>query len=201
MTPIIAPLPYRSPPKNGRRGNRERRELRYKEQTDEQEENRIFQEAPPPAPPVYKGDTADVDALRSGRHNTVPEFSLDSVLHTQAADGEFRLRGTGLEESLLKECQTTVMKQFLDSVFHNTPSIRDKDTGFSSLRLNILAVIYITDRHDSSKALWELQVAKARRWIKQKIRELSGHEDSSLDELENSTLKKLHSRISNEKGC
>lgn len=208
MTQNIAPLPYQSPPKNGRRDNRESRELSYEEQTNEQEENRIFRETPPPAPPVYKGDIADVDALRRRRDNTVPEFSLDNVLHTQAADGEFRLRGTGLEESLLRGCQATVMKQFLDSVFHNTPSIRDKDTGFSSLRINILAVVYITDRHAGSKALWELQVAKARRWIKQKIGELSGREkgslqlqDSSLDELENSIIKELLSRVSNEKDC
>ncbi|GES61252.1 von Willebrand domain protein [Aspergillus terreus] len=208
MTPNIAPLPYQSPPKNGRRDNRESPELSYEEQTDEQEENRIYWEAPPPAPPVYKGDTADVDALQRGRDNTVPEFSLDNVLHTQAADGEFRLRGTGLEESLLKECQATVLGQFLDSIFHNTPSIRDKDAGLSSLHLNILAVISITDRHAGSKALWELQVAKARRWIKQKIGELSGREtgslqlqDSFLDELESSIIKELYSRVSNEKDC
>jgi hypothetical protein len=208
VTPNITPLPYQSPPKNGRRDNSESREFSYEEQADEQEENQIFRVAPPPALPVYKGDTADVDALRRGRYNTVPEFSLDSVLYTQAADGEFRLRDRGLEESLLKECQATVLEQFLESVFHNTPSIRDKDTGFSSLRLNILVVIYITDRHAGSKALWELQVAKARRWIKQKIRELSGREkgslqlqDSSLDKLENSIIKELHSRMSNEKDC
>ncbi|KAL5355009.1 von Willebrand factor type A domain-containing protein [Aspergillus floccosus] len=176
-------------------------------ETDE-EEIQMPPEAPPPAPPVYKEDTADVDALWRGRDNTLPNFLLDNVLHTQAADGEFRLRGTGLEKSLVKECQATVLEQFFESVFHNTQSVRDKDTSFSSLHLNILAVIYITDRHAGSKALWELQIAKARRWIKQKITELSGREngslnvqDNSLDELENAIIKELHSRMSNEKDC
>ncbi|KAH8688884.1 von Willebrand factor type A domain-containing protein [Talaromyces proteolyticus] len=125
-------------------------------------------------------------------------LSLEKILFTQGADGKFHLDGVVLSDALSQQCGTTVLELFLDSIFEDNVSTQ-RGTDFRFLHLNILAVIYITVQHAASKDLWELQVAKARQWIKQKMTELlkdkgdlEKPQEISLEELERSIIKELH---------
>ena len=125
--------------------------------------------------------------------------SLDEILITQAADGEFHLDELMLRNALGHQCKSLVLEQFLGSMSENNPSAQ-MNSELRLLRLNIFAVVYITERHATSKGLWELQVAKARQWIKQKMVELweKGSLEGlpELDMLESLILKELHEKDS-----
>ncbi|KAL4800191.1 hypothetical protein BDV19DRAFT_375878 [Aspergillus venezuelensis] len=135
-----------------------------------------------------------------------PGLSLDNIIYTQTANGEFKLLGTGPNKALLEECQTKALDQFMDSLLHKTTApaqliqIQEQKhdaAKLHSIRLNILAVVYIIDQHPETKALWELQVLKVRGWIRRAIKALLGHENVSeifLDELEASIIEELHSK-------
>ncbi|KAL4955163.1 hypothetical protein BDW69DRAFT_182828 [Aspergillus filifer] len=149
------------------------------------------------------------EAARNGdahEEKPIPEVSLDKILYTQTAGGEFRLCGTGLDRTLLEKCQTNVLEQFMDFPLHKATApaqssqeqvqekgqVQGQDAAMIfSLHLNILAIVYTTDHHANSKALWELQVSKARLWIRQTIKALLGREDAaeiSLEELKGSII-------------
>ncbi|KAL4964926.1 von Willebrand factor type A domain-containing protein [Aspergillus stella-maris] len=139
-----------------------------------------------------------------------PGLSLDNILYTQTANGEFKLLATGLDKALIEKCQTNVLDQFMDSLrqkattqvqstqVHVERQLQEQNTTkLHSLHLNILAVVHITDEHVDSKALWELQDLKARGWIRRTIEALLGHEnvsEISLEELERSIIEELHSK-------
>lgn len=125
--------------------------------------------------------------------------SLHKILFTQAADGKFQLEDSTLSKLLKHKCGTLALEQFQVSMPKNN-LITQTDPDFKILYLNILAVIYITYEHRDSKGLWELQVAKARQWIKQKMAELLEKSDMQeppempLEELEKSIIKELEKK-------
>ncbi|CRG84160.1 hypothetical protein PISL3812_01483 [Talaromyces islandicus] len=126
--------------------------------------------------------------------------TLHEILFTQEADGRFHLHDSVLSDTLSRKCGTMVLERFLDFVFRENGSDQ-RDTEFTYLRLNILAVIYITLQHAASKDLWELQIAKARQWIKQKMTDLLEDKsdleklsEMSLEELERDIIKELNEK-------
>ncbi|KAA8642984.1 hypothetical protein EYZ11_008706 [Aspergillus tanneri] len=125
-------------------------------------------------------------------------LSLDKILLTQEASGKFHLGS--FRHELSRKYGTLALERFLDDMFDNNLSVQ-RSPGFRHLHLNILAVVYITDQHAASKGLWELQVAKARQWIKQKIIELLKEKgdlkelpEISLEDLERSIITELHEK-------
>lgn len=131
------------------------------------------------------------------------QVSLYEILFTQAADGRFHLNDFMLSDALRREGGILALEQFLAFLCEKNPIIQT-DPEFEILCLNIIAVMYIKYQHRVSQSLWELQVAKARQWIKQKMMELlkkSGiHEpEISLEELEGSLIKELEEKSLEEK--
>ena len=125
-------------------------------------------------------------------------ISLHEILFTQAADGRFHLDDSMLSDALRQEGGMLALEQFLDFLSEKNPIIRT-DPEFKILCLNIITVMYITYHHRAFQSLWELQVAKARQWIKQKMMELlkkSGIQEPevSLEELEGSIIKELEEK-------
>ncbi|OQE69855.1 hypothetical protein PENNAL_c0127G05275 [Penicillium nalgiovense] len=98
-------------------------------------------------------------------------LSLSGILYSQGADGEFRLYGTNIQRPLIAEFKTVIH-------FANRSAVSNQHHELHSIDLNVLAVVYITTRHAMLKGLWELQVAKARRWIQQQLAELSRGESN-----------------------
>lgn len=122
---------------------------------------------------------------------------LFDILVTQAANGEFILSEYMLRDFLGPDYESLVLEQFLSSMSENNTSVQE-DPGLVFLRQNILAVVYITHRHVTSKNLWELQVEKARQWIRHKMVEL-WKKDSleglpELEALESLIIKELHEK-------
>ena len=101
-----------------------------------------------------------------------------------------------LSDALRQEYGELALEQSLAFLSEKNPIIRS-DPEFETLCRNILVVVYITYHHRASRSLWELQVTKARQWIKQKMVELlkkSGMQEPpeiSLEELEESIIKVL----------
>lgn len=123
-------------------------------------------------------------------------FHLYGILYTQTADGRFHLDDSMLSDALRQEYGKLALEQSLAFLSEKNPIIRT-DPEFEILCRNILVVVYITYHHRASRSLWELQVAKARQWIKQKMVELlkkSGMQEPpeiSLEELEETIIKVL----------
>jgi hypothetical protein len=130
--------------------------------------------------------------------------SLNEILFTQGAEGQFRLDDFGLlSNALSQKYRTKVLEGFLVSVFKDDYGSARRDTEIMILRFNILVVIYITDQYAASKDLWELQIAKARQWIKQKMTELAKDKSDlekvseiSLEELERDIITELNEKDS-----
>lgn len=125
-------------------------------------------------------------------------ISLYEILITQAADGKFHLEDFTLSDALRWKYGTLALEQSLASMSEKYTIIQT-DPEFEILCLNIIAAMYITYQHRASQSLWELQVAKARQWIKQKMMELlkkSGIQEPevSLEELEGSIIKELEEK-------
>jgi hypothetical protein len=99
-------------------------------------------------------------------------FSLSRILCSQGADGEFRLKGTNIQRPLTAQFKTVIN-------FKNQSPVSNQNQEPHSIDLNVLAIVYITTRHATLKVLWELQVAKARRWIQRKLAELLPPEGES----------------------
>ena len=126
-------------------------------------------------------------------------ISLYEILFTQTADGRFHLDDLMLSDALRQEYGELALEQSLAFLSEKNPIIRS-DPEFETLCRNILVVVYITYHHRASRSLWELQVIKARQWIKQKMTELfkksSMQEppEVSLEELEESIIKELENK-------
>ena len=127
------------------------------------------------------------------------KISLYEILFTQTADGRFHLDDLMLSDALRQEYGELALEQSLAFLSEKNPIIRS-DPEFETLCRNILVVVYITYHHRASRSLWELQVTKARQWIKQKMVELlkkSGMQEPpeiSLEELEESIIKELENK-------
>jgi hypothetical protein len=127
---------------------------------------------------AYSPDGTNAYGARRHCHGrSVPEdptniFSLSRILYSQGADGEFRLYGTNIQRPLIAQFKTVIH-------FANQSPVSNQHHELRSVDLNVLAVVYITIRHATLKGLWELQVAKARRWIQQQLAELLSHGDES----------------------
>ena len=127
------------------------------------------------------------------------QISLYEILFTQTADGRFHLDDLMLSDALRQEYGELALEQSLAFLSEKNPIIRS-DPEFETLCRNILVVVYITYHHRASRSLWELQVIKARQWIKQKMTELfkkSGMQEPpevSLEELEESIIKELENK-------
>ncbi|KAJ6009880.1 von Willebrand factor type A domain-containing protein [Penicillium canescens] len=129
-------------------------------------------------PQMYGASVGPVSEDNSPRATpAVPEdptniLSLSRILYSQGADGEFRLYGTNIQRALITQFKTVIP-------FANQSPVSNRHHKLRSVDLNVLAVVYITTRHATLKGLWELQVAKARRWIQQQLAELSSLGDES----------------------
>ncbi|KAJ5480023.1 hypothetical protein N7530_005532 [Penicillium desertorum] len=127
---------------------------------------------PPRATPIVPEDPTDI-------------FSLSQILYSQGADGEFRLYGTNLQRPLIAQFKTVIHVA-------SQPAVSKQHHELHSVDLNVLAVVYITIRYATLKGLWELQVAKARRWIQQQLAELSrGESNPTGQEFPEMALEKL----------
>jgi hypothetical protein len=124
---------------------------------------------------------------------TPSEFPpLETILRAQQADGQFSFLGRPFTRALREKYNSTTLQEFLSS------SIGRRQPMRSRLIDNIIIVVHITHEHAASKALWELQVAKAQQWIKRTIIELlkmSGDAEetteTSLEELGESILEEM----------
>ncbi|KAK1148375.1 hypothetical protein N8T08_010186 [Aspergillus melleus] len=112
---------------------------------------------------------------------TQPELNLSRVLYLQAANGDMRVEGSAIEAQLLAEFQPQVtedMSKFLASM-----SVK-LETMERAFLLNILAVIYVTVRCVESKGLWEMQITKARRFLKKRLEAAGGIDtEAALEQL------------------
>lgn len=106
---------------------------------------------------------------KEGLANPTDLFSLSRILCSQAADGEFRLCGTNLQGPLIEQFKAVIH-------FRTQSPIYSQDHKSHSIDLGVLAIVYIITRHATFKGLWELQVEKARRWIKRMLVELLPHD-------------------------
>lgn len=121
---------------------------------------------------------------------TQPELNLSRVLYLQAANGDMRVDGSATEAQLLAEFQPQVtedMSKFLASI---SVKLETMERAFS---LNILAVVYVTVKCVESKGLWEMQITKARRFLKKRLEEAAAGIDSeaALEQLESMAQQEL----------
>jgi hypothetical protein len=127
--------------------------------------------------------------------------SLDTILRVQQADGKFNIVSGSVRSALKQKYKYKALRMFLRSRFGRKSSAMG--LRLCELAYNICVVVYITHEYAPSKALWELQVAKARQWVKRTIIEwlkesgdseqtleisLEKSADSMLDEMEKVVL-------------
>jgi hypothetical protein len=127
--------------------------------------------------------------------------SLDTILRVQRADGKFNIISGSFRSALKQKYKYKALRMFLRSRFGRKSSAMG--LRLCELAYNICVVVYITHEYAPSKALWELQVAKARQWVKRTIIEwlkesgdseqtleisLEKSADSMLDEMEKVVL-------------
>ncbi|GFF41897.1 hypothetical protein IFM58399_06424 [Aspergillus lentulus] len=129
------------------------------------------------------GERSPDRELRDPDHPRPPDFpSLDTILRVQQADGEFNIFSVSFRSALKQKYKYKALRKFLRSKFVRKSSAMG--LRLCELAYNICVVVYISHEHASSKALWELQVAKARQWIKRTIIELlteSGDSEKTLE--------------------
>ncbi|EAW25597.1 VIT and vWA domain-containing protein [Aspergillus fischeri NRRL 181] len=92
---------------------------------------------------------------------------LDRILRMQQADGKFLVVSSSFRSALNQKYEHKALRQFLTSRFGRKSLAMG--LRLCQLAYNVCLVVYITHEYASSKALWELQVAKARQWIKRII--------------------------------
>ncbi|RHZ68711.1 hypothetical protein CDV55_103659 [Aspergillus turcosus] len=126
--------------------------------------------------------------VRDPDHTPPLEFpALETILRVQQADGKFNFLSSSFM-SALRQKYGNALEEFLNSRFdRESQATRSR---VAELSYNILTVVYITDEHDASKPLWELQVAKAQQWIERTIVELL-KESGDAEETPEILLKKL----------
>ncbi|KAJ5579733.1 uncharacterized protein N7459_005718 [Penicillium hispanicum] len=134
------------------------------------------------------GESTVYSMPRSNLHDpdsTLPEFpAMETILRKQRADGTFSFFSRSFTSFLRKKYDSNALEKLLDSKFNRQS--QPARWPLTELSYNILAVVYITREHAASKALWELQVEKARQWIKRMIVGLlkgSGDSEESLEML------------------
>jgi hypothetical protein len=143
------------------------------------------------------GERSLVGELRDPDHPRPSDFpSLDIILRVQQADGKFNIVSGFFKSALRQKYKYKSLRKFLTSRFGRISSAMR--LRHCELAYNICLVVYITHEYASSKALWELQVAKARQWIKWMIIEWlkeSGDSEEklniSLEESAESMLEKM----------
>ncbi|PLN83877.1 vault protein inter-alpha-trypsin domain-domain-containing protein [Aspergillus taichungensis] len=123
--------------------------------------------------------------------------TLDMILCLQEADGEFNAINQSFVMVLGQKYRSEIIENFLKARLDHLSSASGLH-AVERLRCNFLIVIHIIYEHAASKALWELQIAKARRWINQTFLELSKEDNASeesikgpLEELELSVMTEL----------
>ncbi|RLM00033.1 hypothetical protein CFD26_107961 [Aspergillus turcosus] len=133
--------------------------------------------------------------VRDPDHTPPLEFpALETILRVQQADGKFNFLSSSFM-SALRQKYGNALEEFLNSRFdRESQATRSR---VAELSYNILTVVYITDEHDASKPLWELQVAKAQQWIERTIVELL-KESGDAEERAEILLKKLVDSIREE---
>ncbi|KAF7122775.1 hypothetical protein CNMCM5793_000885 [Aspergillus hiratsukae] len=139
--------------------------------------------------------------VRDPEHTPPSDFpALETILRAQQADGKFNFHGRSFISALKEKYDSNALEEFLKSRFNRESQATS--SRLAELSYNILTVVYITDEHDTSRALWELQVAKAQQWIKRTIMELlkrSGDAKetpvTSLEELVESILEEMEKRV------
>lgn len=108
--------------------------------------------------------------------------ALETILREQRADGAFPFFSSLFTSVLREKYDSNALEKFLDSKFNRQS--QPTRCPLSELSYNILTVVHVTHEHAASKALWELQVEKARQWIKRTILELLKESDDSEKSLE-----------------
>ncbi|CBF82031.1 hypothetical protein AN5364.2 [Aspergillus nidulans FGSC A4] len=128
--------------------------------------------------------------------------ALETILRMQQADGRFAFLGLFFIKVLREKYDSNALEKFLNSKFDRQSHPTRCRLTELELTYNILIVVYITHEHAPSKALWELQVAKGKQWIKRTIIELlkescgSGEvPDSSLEELGESIFEEMQTQV------
>ncbi|EED19157.1 von Willebrand domain protein [Talaromyces stipitatus ATCC 10500] len=140
-------------------------------------------------------DSIPSTASRNTALDATDTNALEGILRLQKADGRFKLAGSNFRELLKQKYVGNALKNFINSTFHQESSAMRY--RISELSDTILTVVYITHTHAASKALWELQITKAREWIKRTITEWLKNDTSevvpgiSLQELEESIIEEL----------
>lgn len=112
-------------------------------------ESRPNQVPPPPTiTPVYNKNSQQTQPYMQPK-----EFLFLNKIHiTQAADGKFHLNEFMPRDAMGYECRSLVLEQSLSSMAENNPSVH-MNPELGLLRLNILAVVYITYRHHFQEPL------------------------------------------------
>ncbi|GIJ92537.1 hypothetical protein Asppvi_001815 [Aspergillus pseudoviridinutans] len=164
----------------------------------------------PHSPSDSPNDTSSSDSCRARsldrelRDHDPPRLSdlshLETILRLQQADGKFNIVSRPCRSALKQKYKSKALENFLDSSFNGkSPATRRR---LSELAVNIRLVVYINHEYAGSKALFELQVAKARRWIKRTITELlkeRGDSEETLgtppEELAESVLEEMEQLV------
>ncbi|KAH3362167.1 hypothetical protein KXV52_004398 [Aspergillus fumigatus] len=144
--------------------------------------------------------TPDSDAC-DAEHPRPSDFpSLDTILCMQRADGRFYVISGSLRIALKQKYEHEALHKFLISRFCRKSSIRVGP--LCQLAYCVCLIVHITHEYASSKALWELQVAKARQWIKRTIKRWmkeSGDSEetpeTSLEESADSMLEEMEKLV------
>ncbi|KAI9037340.1 VIT and vWA domain-containing protein [Aspergillus affinis] len=112
-----------------------------------------------------------------------PELTLSKVLYLQAANGDMRVEGSDIEALLVAEFQPKVLENMSSLLASFSVKL---DTTERTFLLNVLAVVYVAVKCVESKGLWEMQITKARRYLKKRLDEAAVGIDSkaSLEQLE-----------------
>ncbi|OJJ40808.1 hypothetical protein ASPWEDRAFT_22955 [Aspergillus wentii DTO 134E9] len=114
------------------------------------------------------------------RKHLAKELSLLGILQTQSAEGEFQLSDTATRYLLESQFMLGVEEQLIHGlVSEDLPEEHPIRLQAYPAILNIIVIAYVTYRHAESKDLWELQIAKARRWA---IKTLAGFERFAIGE-------------------
>ncbi|GFG03330.1 von Willebrand factor type A domain protein [Aspergillus udagawae] len=140
--------------------------------------------------------------------NRVINNFLDSNFNGESPATRGRLSELAYNIGLVVYGESPAMRGRLSELAHNiglvvfngeSPATR---TRLSELAQNIALVVYINHEYAASKALFELQVAKARQWIKRMIIELlkeSGDSEETLgtplEELAESMVEKMEKLV------
>lgn len=136
----------------------------------------------PHAPRVSEEQKSSEEAFQ-------PEFNLSTILHSQAANGDMRVEGSDIEGPILGCYGPSIMEEM--SRIFTSFSVK-LDTKERVFLLNVLAVVYVTVKYADLKGLWEMQIGKARRYLRRQLEEVvPGTHSKRLEKLESEAVKSL----------